>query len=449
MMSAAILLPILVVAFIPVGAVYGHGLGLDTAPPVTISGEKISVTVEMPMEFDQTDRRITITATELGGAIPNNVTFLVNVMYGGAIILQEHFFVEDGILVINATPSDGIVEISGQKQGPLDAWHSLDGTPFEITGPVFQEPGLYTFEIEIRTIYDATAILAETETHRADLMVAGSTPYAVQDSMGDETIFKLKSYFDRISNFSYDPDTGTIIFDMPFDWSRRVISHVPVVHVEVHFPKDFSEYHSPSYDGMINGIDLFRSSVTVDDYSGNDERIVHFVLLNDHIIFLKNQLQKSDEPQDGMRFVMSMNPEAQFPITGYTRGEEFSVDLTWDPPEIVPDQSTNFIFTIRDGVTGEPMRRSTYDFVLLQNDQEIYRAHNEAQVGGSFERFTFSEGQTGPTVIRFENIRGTGATTEFSTVVVPEFGVVTVLILAIAMISIVAMRGRLWSATQV
>ena len=36
---------------------------------------------------------------------------------------------------------------------------------------------------------------------------------------------------------------------MPFDWREKQMSHIPVVHEEVHFPKDFVEFLSPSYAG--------------------------------------------------------------------------------------------------------------------------------------------------------------------------------------------------------
>jgi hypothetical protein len=66
----------------------------------------------------------------------------------------------------------------------------------------------------------------------------------------------------------------------------------------------------------------------------------------------------------------------------------------------------------------------------LQNNVEIYKTSGNAQVGGETEDYTFLESQTGPTVIRFENIRGTGSSTEFGLVVVPEFGLLTVFVLA-------------------
>ena len=61
-----------------------------------------------------------------------------------------------------------------------------------------------------------------------------------------------------------------------------------------------------------------------------------------------------------------------------------------------------------DGRTNEPLRSSDYTFIIIQSGNEIYRTTGVAQVGGDFEKFTFSEDQTGPTIIKFENIRNTG-----------------------------------------
>jgi predicted secreted protein with PEFG-CTERM motif len=66
----------------------------------------------------------------------------------------------------------------------------------------------------------------------------------------------------------------------------------------------------------------------------------------------------------------------------------------------------------------------------LQNNVEIYKTSGNAQVGGETEDYTFLESQTGPIVIRFENIRGTDSSTEFGLVVIPEFGMLTFFVLA-------------------
>jgi len=72
-----------------------------------------------------------------------------------------------------------------------------------------------------------------------------------------------------------------------------------------------------------------------------------------------------------------------------------------------------------------------------------------AQVGGEFEKFTFSEEQTGPTIIKFENIRNTGQETEFALVVVPEFGSIALLVLVISIIGIIGITKKSHSFTVI
>ena len=96
------------------------------------------------------------------------------------------------------------------------------------------------------------------------------------------------------------------------------------------------------------------------------------------------------------------------------------------------------------------MRNSDYTLVILQNGRELHRVSGQAQVGGDFESYEFAEGQTGPTVIRFEDIRNSGLGTEFGVVVVPEFGAVVAAALAAGMASAVLLgrRGGLFAARR-
>ena len=431
----------------PASSVYGHGLGVDTISAVDIQGKKISISVELPMIFEQTgEKQITITATEdETKENAKNVTFLIGLFHENKMIFRNYFFASDGVLPIKVNPTqEGEITIHGEQDSLLGAWHGTESNPIMISGPIFNSGGLYNFEIEVRTIDEPTNIIENSGVYNADLTIVDSTEFLQKDAENNDVQFKIKSYFDNISNFEYDPIAKQVTFEMPFDWSEKQMSHIPVVHEEVHFPKNFVEFLSPSYTGKANGIDLFKASVTIDDYSVDDERIVHFVLLQDHLRFIKNQMQKSEEPlPDKITFTLSRSEDIAFPLTSFTKSEDFQVNLSWDPIEIAPGQNTNFIFTIRDGKTGEPLRNSDYTFVIIQNGNEIYRVTGTAQVGGEFERYEFAEDQTGPTIIKFENIRNTGQETEFGIVVAPEFGVITIMILFSTLLVIVlASRNR-------
>ena len=407
----------------PASSVYGHGLGIDTISSISIQEKQFSVSIEMPMYFENDQEQITITATDNEtDENVKNVTYLIGIFYKDEMILRNYFFAENGILPIVVTPTDdGSIEIIGQQDSLLGAWYGTESNPVEITGPLFNSGGLYTFEIEVRTIDEPTNIIENSGVYNADLTIVESVSFPQKDQNNKDVEFSTKSYFDSVSNFYYNFEAKEVTFEMPFDWSESQMSHVSVVHVETHFPKDFAEFLSPSYSGYANGIKLFKSSVTVDDYTYDDERTVHFVLLQDHLRFLKNEMRASEEPlPDNIMFKLSASEETKFPLIAYTASEDFKINLAWDPMNIEAGVPTNFVFTIRDSYTDSPMRLSDYTFVIIQKNEEIHRISGNAEVGGDFEKFTFSKDQTGPTVIKFENIRNTGQETEFALVVVEE-----------------------------
>lgn len=430
---------------VPAGA-YGHGLDLDHIRSIDVQGTDVSVSVAMSPNVGPGDERwLTFTATKDDTRDnASNVTFLIGMFDGDRMLLRDYFFAEDGILHIDIAPSQGEIEIHGEQDDILRAWHETESDPVRITGPIFDSGGLYTFEVELRTIDEPTNIIDDSQTHYADLSIIETATHAETDATGNDITFGTKSYFDSVSAFEYDSSAGQVALEMPFDWSERAMSHIPVLHVEISFPNDFEEFLTPSYVGRANGIDLFKASVLVDDYTADDDRIVHIVLLQDHLRFLKNSMKKSDQPlPDTITFTISSSNNVVFPLDAYTKSEDFLVNLAWEPVEPEPGVSTTFIFTIRDGATGEPLRNSEYTFVVVQNGQEIHRTSGVAQIGGQFEKFTFEDGQTGPTIIRFENIRNTGQDTEFGMVVVPEFGPVVLLVMAASVAAAIVASRRI------
>ncbi|MDH3855004.1 MAG: peptidase, partial [Nitrosopumilus sp.] len=354
----------------PASSVFGHGFGIDTISSIDVQGKKLSISVEMPMYFENDQDQITIIATEdETKENAKNVTFLIGLFHKDEMIFRNYFFAEDGILPIIVIPTqDDEITIHGEQDSLLGAWHGTESNPIEITGPLFDSGGLYNFEIEIRTIDEPTNIIENSGVYNADLSLIEIVSFIQKDSENNDVEFRSKSYFDSISNFKYDFETKQVTFEMPFDWNEKQMSHVSVVHVETHFPKDFVEFLSPSYSGYVNGIELFNSSISVDDYTEDDERIVHLVLLQDHLRYLKNEMKKSEEPiPDNIIFTLSASDDIAFPLEAYTKSEDFKVNLSWDPLDIEPGVDTNFIFTIRDGRTNEPLRSSDYTFVIIQN----------------------------------------------------------------------------------
>ena len=424
---------------------YGHGLGVDRIPSISVGDQRMNILVEMPQEFEGGDAEtITVTAIDAVTEQPvaYDVTYLLGVSHGNQTVFRDYFVAEGGVLRLDVeTAGAGEVyetpAITGVRDGAHpNAWRPMEGRDsVRVDGSSFGLGGLYTFDVTVHSIGGGSgdAVAGPADAYYADLSVVESVSYEQADSEGNAVPFGTKSYFDRIGSLVYDSESGEVAIVMPFDWRESRMSHIPVIHVETHFPKDFLEFRSPGYEGYVNDVRLFKSSVITDDYTMEDERIVHFVLLQDHVRLVKNEIKKSGEPfPDTMTLKLRMAEQLEFPLVAYTVSEDFLVNLSWDPPEIQPGQETTFVFTIRDGATREPLRNSEYTFVVVQDDEEIFRTSGEARIGGQFVKYTFGEDQTGPTAIRFENIRGTGQDTEFGILVVPEFGSVAMFVLAAA-----------------
>ena len=88
----------------------------------------------------------------------------------------------------------------------------------------------------------------------------------------------VKTYYDEIINFDYS--NKTISFQMPFTWDSAYIagssapcgSPVPQILGRAR--------QTNSYRGTLNGKDLEAQAVVIDDYTSQQNRIVHLIISN-------------------------------------------------------------------------------------------------------------------------------------------------------------------------
>lgn len=430
------------IILVPISAAYGHGLGFETVK-LNIGDKKISVTTQItPTEFSDVQKQITMTVTDSLTTQNTDAVLLIAMYNEGNQVFKEYFATTNGVLRINIDPApNGQIKITGEQEPTYGAWYGTDSNPLHISGPLFNSGGLYSFDVEVKSIESENDL--QNQVFSTYITMITNHQYDKKDKNGNDVRFSIKSYYDTVSGFDYNYTTNSLSVEIPFDWSEKNISHTEVVHEEVHFPKEFSDFVVPSYTGKANSIELFKSAITVDDYSIESERIVHLVLSQDTLRYLK-QAQKAEGVEDpqGIKFILEAGGGVAFPIIGMTKDESVQVDLSWEPETIEPDKNTKFIFTFRDGKTGELLRNTTYDFVLYQNGEELYKRSANAQIGGDYADYTFSESQKGPVTIRFDNLRGSGQGTEFSIMVVPEFGPLVIMSLTFAILSSIIISNR-------
>ena len=405
-----------------VGTAFGHGAGIEASPLIFTNDREIKVTVELlPSDFYKSDQKmIKIDAYDhTNRETITSASFKVEIFNDEKVLLDEWFYAEDGVLILKVDPDVIVtdrnsIEISGEKNN-FGLWEKTDESPLIITGPIFDDGGIFTFKITL----DAQDEIGNISDVEFEVQVSVTNVSYFQEDVGSkETEFRVKSYYDKISNFEYDSKENIAKVSIPFDFSESNISHTNVIHTEIMFSKNTLEFLSPNYFGTGNGIELFKSSIFIDDYSEEENRIVHFVLLPDHLRHIKNQLKKTvDELPNSIDLVLTKGKEIQFPLRTLTLSEEYQVDLSWDPKVIIPGEKVKFIYTFRDTTDLGPIRDSDYTITILQNGQTIFSEDRFAKIGADFTDFTFSEEQIGLTVVRFSNISGSGQQTEFAFVV--------------------------------
>ena len=419
-----IIIGILLVFFVTfsVGTAFGHGAGIEASPLIFTNDREVKVTVELlPADFYKSDQKmIKIDAYDhTNRETITNASFKVQIFNDNQLLLDEWFYTQDGNLILEVDPdvivtNRNTIEISGEKNS-FGLWEKTDTTPLIVTGPIFDEGGIYTFKINLDA-QDEVGIISDVE-FEVQVSVTNVTYY--QEKVGEKDAeFRVKSYYDKVSNFEYDSKENVAKISFPFDFSETNISHTNVIHTEIMFAKNTLEFLSPNYSGTGNGIELFKSSIFIDDYSEEDNRIVHFVLLPDHVRHIKNQMKKmGEEMPNSIDLVLNKGKEIEFPLRTLTLSEEYQVDLSWDPKVIVPGEKVKFIYTFRDTTDLGPIRDSDYTFTILQDGKTIFSEDRFAKIGADFTDFTFTEEQTGLTIARFSNISGSGQQTEFAFVV--------------------------------
>lgn len=203
---------------------------------------------------------------------------------------------------------------------------------------------------------------------------------------------------------------------------------------------------SVSYDFSLiqNQKILFKKSeVTID--SQTQDNIIDVTMPNTTgpVIIAFENLGGNSFAGTEFTSVVKQSQQHTFPIKlssftiqdGLEKSGNYDVDLTWFPSSIQTEEQTEFVFTIWDKSTTSVVPQSSYDFVILQNEKEIFRKSGIAPAGGDYVDYTFSSNQNGSTTIRIENINNSGEAVEIPIIVTPEFPVSLLFVITLAFTS--------------
>lgn len=409
------LLLVTIIIISSIAIAYGHGLGTDISPPITISDKEVSVEASInPTFLDQVpSSEPTFIVRALDDPTRNStipgIDFRIVVELNNEILLDQRFRSSDGVVKANLIPDRNIQgwEINGQAK-PNEHTEVSQSKPVELQSRILTAGGLYHIMVIIE---ESSAGLAVQFDQKFDLFVSIGTSYmfGVQTPQGEEQMV-VKTYYDEITNFDYS--NKTIKFEMPFTWEHTYVDQVPVLHTEVQFPKTIEELQTNSYRGTLNNRELEAQAVVIDDYTSEQNRIVHFVVNN----AMLHRIEETLDDSETALFTLAPAEKPRFPLDILSLpGEKFLFQLSWGPDIIETGVPTTFVMNIQDPATGDLLRGSSFDLVLIQDGNEIHSTHMSSEFGTYSYEYTFSK--AGTVTLAANNINSQGESAKIDLVV--------------------------------
>jgi peptide/nickel transport system substrate-binding protein len=416
---------LIIIAASSATAAYGHGLGTDTSLPVTISNKQVVVEASMtPTFIDQVeDSSPTFVVRALEDGTVNTtvpgIDFRVVVELDNETLLDQRFRSSDGVVATNLVPDPDIDGWQVNGNAPAEQVEVSQSSPVELRSRIMTEGGLYHIAVTIEQSSPGITVEAD---RTFDLYVSIGRNYSYDTEGGQMAVI---TYYDNVNNFNYS--NATISFEMPFTWDEAYVSQVPVLHMEMRFPKTIEELQTNSYRGTLNGKELEAQAIVIDDYTSEQNRIVHFVVNS----AMLSRFAEDIEDPDTASFALTPSEKPKFPLDIMSLpSEKFLVQLSWGqqrcnqdgpcPDVIETGVPMVFVMNIKDPATDDIVRGSSFDFVLTQGGQEIYRQHLSSDFGTYSHEYTFS--QAGTVTLSASNINGQGESAKIDLVVLQGSG---------------------------
>ena len=391
-------------------SVYGHGLGQDETLPVTIGGQQVAVQGRLdpsflPIPNSSNPAFVIRTHDENNNSTIAGIDYRIVVELKNETLLDQRFRSTDGVVKANLIPDSDIEgwQINGQLK-PTEQIEVSQNNPVELRSKILSDGGLYHITVIIEK--SSTGIsLQDDQKFDLYISVGETSTFDIDTSQGgqqNQTMMVAKTYYDEITNFDYS--NKTISFDMPFTWDPAYVAQVPVLHMEVQFPKSLEDLQTNSYRGMLNGRELEAQAVVIDDYSSEQNRIVHFIVSNSMLSRFAETINDNDT---AAAFALMPSEKPKFPLDIMSLpSEKFLLQLSWGPDIIETGVPTTFVMNIQDPATGDLIRGSSFDLVFIQNGSQIHSDHLTSDFGTYSYEYTFTK--AGTVTLAANNINGQG-----------------------------------------
>jgi hypothetical protein len=373
----------------------------------------------------------------------------------------DAFHTESGLLTLKIQPQEGEVDVFATRDDFLQAWKADPGGTINIRGQILLEGGLYHFRVDVIGVDNIHGLLPldEVKTFDAYLSVGDVVAQDIQYE-GRTYPTTIISYYDKVQDFTFNPDTLTYSWSMPFNWdTTRIESATDIfVHEEVRIPKAFAGVGDVMFfDGSVNGELLSTGMLALDPFTSEDDLILHFLLSKNDIL---NLAQKVANTTDTMDFAFSPALDGGERTSGEitTDAGGILVLLDWTPDQLAANEESTLELEFHDAFSGDRITDDvTYDLRTFAPDGiPIHSITNQTAIGGAgSQTVIFPTNETYRIEVDVKAIPAGGQSPDTTrsgiargTAVVPEFPVGVILAAGGALGSIILYQRLVRSRLQ-
>jgi hypothetical protein len=345
------------------------------SPPILTSDTKQNALFQLRLFDSKTGENIT------------NVNYFLTITKGDKLLLRELFYSKDGPLTLKFRPNQGPVTVYGSTEPFLGGWTDETGQ-ITVSGPVLTEGGLYHFAVEIFGIDNVRNIFKPENAPRFDSYLSIGDVYARNLTFADKKFNStLISYYDKIRNFTFEPEDLRAEWTMPFDWNvSRIRSQNIFVHEEFKVPKSFNEFsNSSKFSATVNGQPVMGRSLAIDPFTSEKALIIHFLLNKNDIIKLAENNEAVANSNNSMNFTLRplANQSQKTSVDMVTDTGGIHASLLWNPiPPVIGENTLNINFS--DALSGGRLNADVnYDLTIRNSKgEEIVRNNNITAING-------------------------------------------------------------------
>ncbi|MGC1426083.1 MAG: hypothetical protein WA833_05210 [Nitrosotalea sp.] len=310
-----------------------------------------------------------------------NVSFFINATKGDQGLMYDLFYTHTGLLTIHFLPGgeQGKWIVQGDHDPVLGGWMSQDDN-VNVVAPILTEGGLYHLNLSLLALDYANTLINQTSPPQFDsyLSVGDVSNHDVtyQNNSYNTTLI---SYYDKTSDFNFDPSTKQFSWKMPFDWNvNRFINRPIFIHEELRVPKSLSAFSdTPSYSASAEGFGLSGRRVIVDPYTIGDYMIVHLFLNKLDLVNMSKTIPPGTN--DIEYKVAPENPNVQTSASMLTDFGGWHVKLGWNPTSLAADSQNNLNISFYDSFTEQQVTGDVdYDIQILDKDQSVLWSKTDA-----------------------------------------------------------------------